>query len=136
MQSQLLRILLLSAGLLGIVSTVVQAQAGRDPGPRPAPTSTDSDAASASSDPETDAPQDGDDQDPPATHKGRKHPERKHHPRLWPDVRAELRAREEQVDRALHKLMSVKADALQLLHGTRPHHDADDSPDDAPAADR
>lgn len=155
MQTQTLRTLLLSLGFLGLAGTA--GHAGRSPAPRPAAASTDAapdaDAESASSDPQTDEPQAGSDPAPAAKDSRRdcSGPRK----RAWchaSDVKARLRAREEQVDRALQKLLSVKGHALQLLHGDRPrpvHRDQDrdqdgdqdegqnDAPDDAaPARDR
>lgn len=151
MHRQMLRTLLLSIGILGVASAASEAGRGKPPGSTA--TSTDSDAGSASSDPETDSPQSDGDPTPPAKDKRRDHRD-KHHPRRTPDVTGPLRARVEQADRALQKLLSAKAQALQLLHGAPPHRDhgtaassaktADpatggpdsrDSSDDAPAAD-
>lgn len=119
-------------------------EARADAAPASAVTSTDPDAGSASSDPHTGKPQAGGDKTPPAKDKRRDHPDdKKHHPRHWPDVSAQLRAREEQVDGALQKLLSVKGQALQLIHGALPDKhkspdpDQQENPDDdAPAADR
>ena len=136
MRTQLIRTLVLSIGFLGIASTA--SDAGR--GPAPAVASTDPDADSASSDPQTEEPEAGSDQAPAAKDKRRDASDpRKPTPGHWSDLKARLRARKKQVDRALDKLLSVKARAMQLLHGTRPrptHADPDETPDDdAPAAD-
>lgn len=116
-------------------------EARADAAPGSAATSTDSDAGSASSDPQTDKPQAGGDKTPPAKDKHRKHDDdKKHHPRHWPDLKAQLRAREEQVDRALQKLLSTKGQALQIIHGARsdqhkrPDPDPQENPGDDPSA--
>lgn len=132
MHTPRLRTLLLSIGFLGIAATAVHA--GGSPAPRPAATSPDPDAnpdaESASSDPQAGESQaDGD----PAPAEKDKRRDRSDHKkrgrRHGSDVKAQIRAREEQVDRALQKLLSVKGHALQLLHDGRrrpPHGDQDE----------
>jgi hypothetical protein len=133
--------MLLSIGFLGIAS--MASEAGADAAPGSAVTSTDPDAGSADSDPHTDKLQSSSEKTPPEKDKDRGHDEhKKHSPRHWSDVKAHLRAREEQVDRALQKLLSVKGQVLQLIHGARPNPHKSPAPDpqenpdnDAPAAD-